>query len=68
MGLLDGFGDMFGKMAAQHQEKLAYKKEYERMNNAALKREYERLSQHSGTEISLRKQAIKMIMGERTGR
>ena len=68
MGFWDAVGDIAGKMAAQSQEMMTYKKEYERMNNAALKREYERLSQHSRTEISRRKQVVKMITRERTGR
>ena len=68
MSFFDAVGDMFGKMAAQAQEVMSYKQEYERLKNDELKREYERLTQQSGTEISRRKRAVKMIMRERSGR
>ena len=69
MGFLDSLGeflgDMVGGLAAQAQEAVKYKQEYESLSDKDLVREYNRIKDRSGQEFKSRVMAIRSIARDR---
>ena len=62
-----GFGEFLGKLAAQGQEMMEYKSEYEHYTDRELKEEFNHLrrSSSSSQENRFRRAAIKSVLKDR---
>ena len=63
--IFDSLGSTLGKMAADNNEILEYKSEYECMSDYDLKREYNNLKNKSREDLRKRFIAVKLVLKDR---